>query len=157
MLPLHCLPKPLRQLLLREQQRVPVPGATDACNPQPADDRSRSFPIFFQFTIRRQPLAWKALFFGLVDRRGEEVTQAIRLSSYGRVSDSRRRGIRVQVTDQQRPPHHQPRTGVHHLPRTCSKNAFIYAYQISYTSTKMWIHIRAKRKETQKAKEGVHL
>lgn len=69
MLPLQCLPKPLRQLLLREQQRVPVPGATDACNPQPADDRSRSFPIFFKFTIRRQPLAWKALFFGLVDRR----------------------------------------------------------------------------------------
>lgn len=69
MLPLQCLPKPLRQLLLREQQRVPVPGAADDWDPEPADDRSRSFSILFQFTIRRQPLAWKALFFGLVDRR----------------------------------------------------------------------------------------
>lgn len=38
---------------------------------------------------------------------------------------------------------------------TFFQNAFIYAYQISYTSTKMWIHIRAKRKETQKVRNNV--
>lgn len=37
---------------------------------------------------------------------------------------------------------------------TFFQNAFIYAYQISYTSTKMWIHIRAKRKETQKVRNN---
>lgn len=36
-----------------------------------------------------------------------------------------------------------------------SQNAFIYAYQVPYTSTKMWIHIRAKRKATQKVRNNI--